>query len=141
METVFNPATFFPAELFGSFDGLRKASAEQTKRLESLNLKFAETLMKKQAEFINHAVDTSSRVTALFGAGKALPEIVTEQFQIANEYGTRLVGLMQETGNAVMESQAGYREWMEQGYKEMGEQIKGMATEFVPAATKATRKA
>ena len=57
METVFNPATFFPAELFGSFDGLHKASAERTKRLESLNLKLAETLMKKQAEFINHAVD------------------------------------------------------------------------------------
>jgi hypothetical protein len=52
-----------------------------------------------------------------------------------------MFGLMQETGNAVVDSQTGYREWMEQGYKEFSEQFKDIAVDFTPAAAKASRKA
>ena len=141
METMFNVPNFFSPEFFGLFDGFRKTSTEHAKRLENINLKLSETLMKQQAEIINQTVETGSRVAALFSEGKALPEIMSEQFRIANEYGTRMFGLMQETGNAVVESQTGYREWMEQGYKEFSEQFKGIAANPPLAAVKPIRKA
>jgi hypothetical protein len=141
METMFTAPNFLSPEFFGAFDGFRKTSTEHAKRLESINLKLGETLMKKQAEIINQAVETSTRVAALFSEGKALPEIMSEQFRIHNEYGTRMFGLMQETGNAVVDSQTGYREWMEQGYKEFSEQFKGIAVDFTPVGGKSSRKA
>ena len=141
METLFTTPNFMSPEFFGMFDSLRKSSTEHAKRLESINLKLAETLMKKQSEIITQAVETGSRVAALFSEGKPLPEVMSEQFRIANEYGTRLFGLMQETGNAVVDSQTGYREWMEQGYKDFSEQFKGIAADLTPTAAKTSRKA
>jgi len=141
METMFTAPNFLSPEFLGLFDGFRKTSTEHAKRLEGINLKLTEALMKKQAELINQAVETSSRVAALFSEGKPLPEIMSEQFRIANEYGTRMFGLMQETGNAVVESQTGYREWMEQGYKEFSEQFKGIAADFPLDPGKYSRKA
>lgn len=134
MESFFTTPNFLSPEFFGRFDGFRKLSADSAKRLEGMNLKLTENLMKKQAELISFAMDTGNRTVALYSEGKALPEILSAQAKLASDYGSRLFSLVQETGTVFADCQSEYRSWLEEGYKEFSEQMQSVTSEFNPLA-------
>lgn len=134
MESMFTAPNFLTSNLFGDLEGFRKFSADSAKRLEGLNLKLAENLLKKQAELVSAAMDAGNRAAALYGKSKALPELMTEQAKLASDYGNRLFMLAQETGAVLADSQGEFRSWFEEGCKSLTEQWQCAAPEFVPVS-------
>ena len=138
MESIFTAPNFMSPEFFGRFDDFRKLSTDSVKRLEGLNLKLTENLMKKQAELISFAMDTGNRTVALYSEGKALPEIFSEQAKLASDCGTRMFSLMQEASGVIADCQVEYRSWLEDGYRSFAEQMQSVTSEFNPLATAKT---
>ncbi|MBI2800579.1 MAG: TIGR01841 family phasin [Gammaproteobacteria bacterium] len=108
--------------LIAQWESLAKSTVESSKRLEALNLKLAERLLKKQLELASYAVDATNHVVALLGEGKALPEILAEQAKLASDYGKRVVATTKEATDILTSSRTEYRAWFEHGVKAFGEQ-------------------
>ena len=136
MDTTFTAPNFMSTEALAYWDNLSKASVESSKQLESLNMKLAEKLMKKQAELFSTAVAATNQVFALFSEGKALPEILAEQGKLTTELGNKMFAFTREAGEILTASQEEYRAWFEQGFKALTEQTQAVATAFTPAATR-----
>lgn len=136
MDSTFNVPNFLSSDSFAYWDTLSKASLESSKQLESLNMKLAEKLMKKQAELFNTAVTAGNQVIAMFSEGKALPEILADQGKLTTELGNKWLAVTRETGEILAASQEEYRTWFEQGFKRMTEQAQAAASTFVPAGVR-----
>lgn len=134
MDSTFTVPNFLSNHSFAFWDTLSKVSVEHSKQLESLNMKLAEKLMKKQAEFFNTAVAAGNQVMALYGESKTLPEILAEQGKLTTELGNKMLAVTREAGEILAASGEDYRAWFEQGFKRMTEQGQAAAGEFVPAS-------
>ncbi len=119
MNTNYSFPNFFSSEPFGCWDGLTKASVENSKQLETLNVKLTEKLVKKQTAFFDKAVAASHQIVAMLSEKKALSEVITAQRELAAEFSNSLLALTRETSEIIVESQEEYRHWFEQGLKNL----------------------
>jgi phasin family protein len=118
--------------VFAQWESTTKTVVESGKRLEALNLKLVEKLLHKQLELINGAVDIGSRAMALYGEGKALPEILAEQTRLATEYGNKWLAATRELTEIVAATRGDYSEWFEEGMKTFTEQAREAGATIVP---------
>jgi phasin family protein len=133
METNFTAPNFFSADALAYWDSLTKASVASSKQLESLNMKLTEKLMQKQTELFNSAVNAGNQALALLGEGKALPEILAEQGKLTTDFGNKLFAYTREASEIIVASQAEYRSWFEQGFKNLTEKAQAAASALTPA--------
>lgn len=134
METPFSMPNYFSVDALAAWENLTKASAESTKQFESLNLKLADKLMKKQTEMFNFAVNAGNQAIALYGEGKPLPEVLAEQGRLANDSFTKMFSFTREAAELLMSSQEEYRAWFEKGLKQFSDQAQAAGVALTPVA-------
>lgn len=136
MEPIFTTPNFFSAEALARWENFTKASVESGKQLESLNLKLAEKLMKKQAELFNDTVNAGNQIAALWSGGKSLPEILTAQAKLVNDCGSKFFAATREAGEIVAGSHEEYRHWFAKGFKYLTDHSKAATAAITPAISR-----
>ena len=136
MEPIFTTPDFFSAEALARWENFTKVSVESGKQLESLNLKLAEKLMKKQAELFNDTVNAGNQIAALWSGGKSLPEILTAQAKLVNDCGSKFFAATREAGEIVAGSHEEYRHWFAKGFKYLTDHSKAATAAITPAISR-----
>ncbi len=117
MESIFmNPNVFSPA-LWGNYQTVFKNATDGYRQFETLGTKITEKLLQRNTAFFNNALQTSNQVFAMYGEGKAFPEVLNEQVKVATDFAGQVFSYWRETGELFTAAGEEYRKWLEASMK------------------------
>ena len=116
---------------FEQFNSFGKAAMDSAKELETINVRLAEKLTRKNMELFNSAMDVNNRFVATFGKPTDIKAMFDEQMKLASEYNGKVIATMKETMELLAESKDDYQAWFEAGIQTATD----AAQEIAPALT------